>query len=157
MLSPVSETDALSPKTPYATSKVVIEELLMAQCRADPGWTVAILRLFKPASSHPSRVFCEPNTNIKNSTCIENLVKVATGMATDVTLENNGLTAHDCVHVIDAADGFVSAVCKILNQSFAGFDIINIGSGIATTDNDLIDTFQDAAGTLIHHEYTDCI
>jgi len=157
ILSPVSAADALSPKTPYATSKVVIEELLISQCRADTGWTVAILRLFKPASSHPSGVFCEPNTNIKNSTCIENLVKIATGMATEVALENKGLTAHDYVHVMDAADAFVCAVCEILNQSFAGFEIINIGSGIATTDNDLIDTFQDATGTLVHHKYTDSI
>jgi len=156
-LSLVSESDAPSPKTPYATSKVVIEELLISQCHADPRWTVAILRLFKPASSHPSGDFCEPNTNIKNSSCIENLVKVATGMAPDVTLENNGLTAHDYVHVMDAADGFVSAVCEILNQSFAGIEIINIGSGIATTDNDLIDAFQDATGTCIHRKYTESV
>jgi len=154
-LSLVSESDALGPKTPYATSKVVIEELLISQCHADPRWTVAILRLFKPASSHPSGGFCEPNININNLSCIDNLVKIATGMANDVTLENKGLTAHDYVHVMDVADGFVSAICEILNQSFAGIEIINIGSGIATTDNDLVDAFHDATGILIHSEYTE--
>ena len=156
-LSSVSESDALSPKTPYARSKIVIEELLISQCHADPLWTVVILRLFSPVSSHPSGEFCEPNINITNSSCIENLVNIATGMATDVTVENHGLTAHDYVHVMDAADGFVSAVCEIMNQSFAGIEIINIGSGIATTDNDLIDAFQEATGISIKRESNDIV
>jgi len=49
--NPIKETEPLSATSPYGRSKLMVEDMLRDQCKADEEWGVAILRYFNPVGA----------------------------------------------------------------------------------------------------------
>ncbi len=65
--SPVAESFPLSHASPYAHTKLVIEEMLAALCQANSAWRVGVLRYFNPVGAHPSGLIGEDPSGIPNN------------------------------------------------------------------------------------------
>jgi UDP-glucose 4-epimerase len=52
---PVREDAALAPSSPYASTKLMSENILKDVERADPAWRSALLRYFNPVGAHSER------------------------------------------------------------------------------------------------------
>src|SRR3569623_1401653 len=64
---PIREDFPRSFTNPYGHTKLICEDMLAAQCVAQPSWRVAVLRYFNPVGAHPSGLIGEdpegtPNT-----------------------------------------------------------------------------------------------
>jgi len=64
---PIAEDAPRSHTNPYGHTKLVIEDMLAAQCIAQPGWKVAVLRYFNPVGAHPSGLIGEDPAGIPNN------------------------------------------------------------------------------------------
>ncbi len=56
---PIREDFPLSATNPYGRSKLFIEEILRDEQRADPDWSIVLLRYFNPVGAHASGLIGE--------------------------------------------------------------------------------------------------
>jgi len=150
---PSNENDETRPETPFAKSKVIIEEFLQAQCLADSEWMVAILRVFDSVGSHPSGNL---HKRLKSSCAVnffEQMVKVALDHTLHLAITNNGETKRDYIHVMDTASSIVELVHAIEENKITGTQMINIGTGTSFFDLELVEKFQNSTGLSVPHSY----
>jgi UDP-glucose 4-epimerase len=111
------------PESPYAQSKLAAEQLVTAY--AATGTIGAItLRLFNLAGAVDGITDTDP-TRI-----IPNIFRAITGEIPHVTLNGDGSTVRDFVHIIDAAEAVRLALeaCKPVERG-----LYNIGTGVGTS------------------------
>ncbi|TMC69079.1 MAG: NAD-dependent epimerase/dehydratase family protein [Chloroflexi bacterium] len=123
---PVRETDAPSPKTPYAIAKLAAEESIQLLCDA-AGSSASILRY--------ATVY-GPGETV--SRAVPNFIRAA--LAGQPPLVNGGADEHDYVHVCDVAE----ATLQALRRHAAG--TYNIGTGVGTRTLDLCNLVLRLAG-----------
>lgn len=126
--TPVRETDAPRPETPYAIAKLASEESIDIVCAAS-GWTPCVLRyatVYGPGETVPRAI---PNFI---HAALDGLPSVIAG---------DGLDEHDYIHVADAVDATMLALRRRVSGVF------NIGSGIGTSTLDLARTVSRLTGT----------
>lgn len=145
------ETEELCPGTPFAKSKVLIEELLQAQCLADPEWTVAILRIFDSVGSHPSGILYKHPKSLCTMNFFENILKVALDNSMHLTFTNNGDTERDYIHVMDTASAMIEVIHAIEEYKIKGTQMISIGTGTSFSEIELVEQFQVSTGLKISH------
>jgi UDP-glucose 4-epimerase len=125
--TPLRESDAPRPESPYAIAKLASEESIEIVCAAS-GWTSCVLRyatVYGPGETVPRG--------------IPNLIHAVLDGQPPV-IAGDGLDEHDYVHVGDAVDATMLA----LRRRAAG--VFNIGSGIGTSTLDLARTVSRLAG-----------
>jgi UDP-glucose 4-epimerase len=66
---PVNESFPLSATSPYARSKIMVEEILDDLHRADPTWRIAKLCYFNPVGAHQSGKIGENPKGVPTSRC----------------------------------------------------------------------------------------
>lgn len=136
----VSATE-LHPCTPiglYGVQKLSVEALLRARLRGSACQLVN-LRIGNP--------YGLGQEGQKAHGVLGHLIKA---LLTDVpfTVWGDGSQARDYVHIEDVVDAFVRAM------SYAGAeDVFNIGSGVATTTNELIQACQEVSGKILNLTY----
>ncbi|MGA9344094.1 MAG: UDP-glucose 4-epimerase GalE [Nocardioidaceae bacterium] len=147
----VTEESPLSPQSPYAKTKRVIEMALedMAQVT---DLRAIILRYFNPLGSDPelrSGVYDREPGNV-----IGQLLLAATGDRAAFTITGvdhptrDGTGLRDYVHVWDVALAHVAAVEKFdeaLDAVGAATTIMNIGTGEGVTVRELLSAFEDVS------------
>ncbi|MFY9915166.1 MAG: UDP-glucose 4-epimerase GalE [Nocardioidaceae bacterium] len=147
----VTEESPLSPQSPYAKTKRVIEMALedMAQVT---DLRAIILRYFNPLGSDPelrSGVYDREPGNV-----IGQLLLAATGGRAAFTITGvdhptrDGTGLRDYVHVWDVALAHVAAVEKFdeaLDAVGAATTIMNIGTGEGVTVRELLSAFEDVS------------
>ena len=124
---PVGESDALSPRTPYAIGKVACEQALQLQSAAS-GARCGILRystVYGPGELVPR--------------AIPNFIRAALAWQMP-RIRGDGLDEHDYVHVTDVADATLTA----LRRKTQG--VFNIATGLGTTTSDLAQLVYKLAG-----------
>jgi len=143
---PFVESRKLMPTTnPYGETKAMSERILMDIVRANPEWSVALLRYFNPVGAHESGLIGEAPTGIPNN-LMPYITQVAKGKRDKLRVFGNdyptldGTGVRDYIHVCDLAEGHVAA----LDNLTKGFHIYNLGTGQGTSVLQLIKAFEEA-------------
>jgi UDP-glucose 4-epimerase len=148
----VREDDALEPQSPYARTKLMMEQALQDMAMATDLRAI-ILRYFNPIGSDPD---LESGVYVKEpSHVLGQLVLAARGQTDSFAITGtehptrDGTGVRDYVHVWDLARAHVRAVEKfdgVLEAVGAPSAVINIGTGDGVTVRELVTTFEAVFG-----------
>ena len=146
---PITESFPTSATNPYGRSKLMVEECLTDFHKANPDWTITLLRYFNPVGSHPSGEMGEDPPGIPNN-LMQFVSQVAVGSREFLSVFGNDYPTHDgtgvrdYIHVMDLADGHIAAL-KTLSGN-AGLHIYNLGTGNGSSVLDMVKAFEAASG-----------
>jgi UDP-glucose 4-epimerase len=146
---PITENFPRSHTSPYGHTKLVIEDMLAAQCVAQPAWKVAVLRYFNPVGAHPSGLIGEDPEGIPNN-LMPYIAQVALGRRPHLQVFGNdyptpdGTGVRDYIHVCDLAEGHVAALKALLEHGHGL--TVNLGTGIGHSVLEMVRAFEAASG-----------
>lgn len=149
---PIAEDAPTEPASPYARSKLMVEDLLRDLHAADPAWRISILRYFNAVGAHPSGHLGEdPKGTPAN--LLPYVAQVAMGRRDFVPVLGDdyatadGTGVRDYLHVCDLARGHLLA----LDHLAAGprFAVHNLGTGRGSSVYDVIHAFERACGRAV--------
>ncbi len=149
---PITEDFPRSHTNPYGHTKLVIEDMLTAQCKADPTWRVGVLRYFNPVGAHPSGRMGEDPDGMPNN-LMPFVTQVAVGRRPFLNVYGNdyptpdGTGVRDYIHVMDLASGHVAAVRTLL-QGSQGFTV-NLGTGRGHSVLEVVRAFEQVSGRAV--------
>ncbi len=142
---PIQEDFPLSTTNPYGSTKLFIEYMLKDLYKADPTWSIAILRYFNPIGAHQSYLLGENPNGIPNN-LMPYIVKVATKELNHLNIFGNdydtkdGTGVRDYIHVVDLAKGHIKAVEKVLTTDKV--DCYNLGTGVGYSVLEMVELFK---------------
>lgn len=134
---------------PYGQTKSMLEQMLTDIQKADPEWTVILLRYFNPVGAHESGLIGEDPEGIPNN-LTPYITQVAVGKLKEVGVFGNdydtpdGTGVRDYIHVMDLADGHVKALKKF--EDAPAVYIYNLGTGVGYSVLDMVKAFSKAVG-----------
>jgi len=152
----------------YGRTKYMIEEVLRdfyhsKTLAADGGdttdWSITILRYFNPVGSHPSGLIGEDPNGIPNN-LMPYVSQVAVGRRDFLTVFGNdyptpdGTGVRDYLHVMDLADGHLSAIGYMEAQK-SGCFVFNLGTGNGYSVLDMVNAMAKACGHEIKYKVGD--
>ncbi|MEK3992354.1 UDP-glucose 4-epimerase GalE [Robertmurraya sp. FSL R5-0851] len=154
---PFVETMDLLPTTnPYGETKAMSERILTDIVKANPSFSVALLRYFNPVGAHKSGLIGEAPNGIPNN-LMPYVTQVAKGKLDKLRVFGNdyptpdGTGVRDYIHVVDLAEGHVAA----LNDLTTGVKVFNLGTGKGTSVLELIHAFEKANEIKVPYEIVD--
>src|SRR5574344_1428474 len=142
--------------SPYGKTKYMIEEMLKDSVNADPELSVSILRYFNPVGNHESGLLGEDPNGIPHN-MMPVIMNVYRGKQEKLKIFGNdydtkdGTCMRDYIHVVDLAKGHVKAI-EHLNRD-GMLDIYNLGSGHATSVDEMVAAFESASNMVLPKEY----
>ena len=154
---PITESAALRPTNPYAWTKVIGEQIIIAQQQANPSCRAVILRYFNPVGAHESGMIGEQPQGVPNN-LMPYVQQVAVGKREYLSVFGqdwptpDGTGVRDYLHVMDLAEGHVKAVDYLLAGERS--EIINLGTGTGRSVLELIRAFSQASGQEIPYRFT---
>lgn len=152
---PITEDFPLSATNPYGMTKLMIENILKDLYRADKDWGIALLRYFNPVGAHESGLIGEDPSGIPNN-LMPYIAQVAIGKLEKLRVFGNdyptkdGTGVRDYIHVVDLADGHLSALRKLNEKS--GLLIYNLGTGVGYSVLEMVKAFSEASGKPVPYE-----
>lgn len=145
---PITEECPLGKTTnPYGETKAMLERILTDVQKADPEWSVVLLRYFNPIGAHESGIIGELPNGIPNN-LMPYIMQVAVGKLAELGVFGDdydtpdGTGVRDYIHVVDLAKGHVCAVDKV--TSTTGVNIYNLGTGNGYSVLDIVKAFEKA-------------
>lgn len=154
---PFVETMDLLPTTnPYGETKAMSERILTDITKANPAFSVSLLRYFNPVGAHESGLIGEATNGIPNN-LMPYVTQVAKGKLDKLRVFGNdyptvdGTGVRDYIHVMDLAEGHVAA----LNNLTEGAHIYNLGTGQGTSVLELVKAFEEANDIEVSYEIVD--
>ncbi|TQS34687.1 hypothetical protein Golomagni_04919 [Golovinomyces magnicellulatus] len=164
---PIPEHCPIGPTNPYGRTKSTIELIITDHIEAQrknskrankpfEHWNGALLRYFNPAGSHPSGLMGEDPLGIPFN-LLPLLGQVASGQREklfvygDDYLSKDGTCIRDYIHVLDLAEGHLSAL-KYLQEKKPGVRAWNLGSGRGSTVLEMINAFSKVVGRPLNYE-----
>lgn len=152
--SPLHEEMFLQPtNNPYGATKAMCERILTDIAAANSGFAVSLLRYFNPVGAHYSGLLGESPNGIPNN-LMPYITQVAKGKLEKLKVFGNdyptadGTGVRDYIHVLDLAEGHVSAIERIA----AGVKIYNLGTGRGTSVLELVKTFEEVNDISVPYE-----
>ena len=142
---------------PYGTSKAMVEQILTDLCASDPEWSVALLRYFNPIGAHPSGLIGEGPKGKPNN-LMPFISQVAVGKRKELSIFGNdyptsdGTCERDYLHVMDLADGHVSALSAFDEK---GIHIYNLGTGKGLSVLEMVESFKRVTGVDVPYSFAD--
>ena len=152
---PLVETARLSVTNPYGRSKLMVEEILADQEKADTSWRIGVLRYFNPVGAHQSGLIGEDPRGIPNN-LMPFIAQVAVGRRERLSVFGNdyptpdGTGVRDYIHVVDLAKGHVAALNRLFAQD-GGFTV-NLGTGQGYSVLETIKAFEQASGRPVPYQ-----
>ena len=146
---PIREDFPRSATNPYGASKLMIEDILADLVGSDPEWHIARLRYFNPVGAHESGLIGEAPSGIPNN-LMPYVAQVASGQRDRLSIFGgdyptpDGTGVRDYIHVMDLAEGHVSALAYLVQNS--GLLTINLGTGCGYSVLDMVRAFEQASG-----------
>jgi UDP-glucose 4-epimerase len=146
---PIHEDFPLQAVNPYGQTKLTIEYMLRDLAVSDPAWNISILRYFNPVGAHPSGDIGESPHGIPSS-LMPYITKVAVGEYEELSVWGDdydtpdGTCVRDYIHVVDVAQGHISALQKL--EEKPGVITHNLGTGQGYSVLDIIKGFGKATG-----------
>lgn len=134
---------------PYGWTKCMIEQILFDVAKAEPDWTMVLLRYFNPVGAHESGRIGENPNGIPNN-LMPRITQAVIGkippiqvMGTDYPTPD-GTRLRDYIHVVDLAKGHVCAIRYALEHT--GAEAVNLGVGRGCSVREIIRAFEEATG-----------
>ena len=134
---------------PYGWTKYMTEQILSGMAKADPMWSVVLLRYFNPIGAHTSGRIGEDPNGVPNN-LMPFISQVAVGRREQLSIFGNDYDTHDgtgvrdYIHVVDLAQGHVAAVEYACSHS--GCEVFNLGTGTGYSVLDMVNAFQKVNG-----------
>jgi UDP-glucose 4-epimerase len=151
----VTEESPLSPGSPYARTKLVME-MALTDMAAATDLRAVILRYFNPIGSDPdleSGIYVREPSHV-----LGQLVMAAQGQKDAFTITGtehptrDGTGIRDYIHVWDLAQAHVVAVERfdpVLDAVDAPSTVINVGTGSGVTVRELVTAFEKVFGRAV--------
>ena len=145
---PITEDHPLSVKNPYGRTKLMVENILRDLHKADPSWSIGILRYFNPVGAHPSgQIGEDPRGEPTN--LMPYIAQVAVGIRPHLriwgddypTLDGTG--ERDYIHVVDLAKGHTAALGALSEPKL--FEV-NLGTGNSYSVLEMVEGLKRASG-----------
>ena len=147
---PLRETSKTGNCTnPYGWTKYMCEQILRDIAKADPEWSVVLLRYFNPVGAHKSGKIGEHPNGIPNN-LMPFISQTAIGKRKQLSVFGNDYDTHDgtgvrdYIHVVDLAKGHVAAVDYM--EANKGEAVFNLGTGTGYSVLDMVKAFETANG-----------
>lgn len=140
---------------PYGTSKAMVERILTDIQKADPRWSMILLRYFNPIGAHQSGLIGEHPNGIPNN-LLPYICQVAGGKLPYLSVFGDdyptpdGTGMRDYIHVVDLAEGHVAAMKA--KSHVPGVHLLNLGSGRAYSVLEIVRAFEAASGLTIPYQ-----
>jgi UDP-glucose 4-epimerase len=151
---PYTEDHPLNAINPYGRTKLIIEDMLRDQFASDPSWEIGILRYFNPVGAHESGLIGEDPMGVPNN-LVPFVAQVAVGRRERLNVWGDnydtpdGTGVRDYVHVMDLAEGHVSALALLDSpKCFA----VNLGTGAGSSVLEVVRAFEAASGVRIPYD-----
>lgn len=155
-IAPFTETMPTGATNLYGRTKLFIEEIIKDVCVSNPKFKGVILRYFNPVGAHESGLLGE-NPNGRPNNLMPYIAKVATGKLPELKIFGNdyktkdGTGVRDYIHVMDLAEGHVSALRKIVDIS--GYEIYNLGTGKGISVLEMVTAYNKVCGDLVKYSF----
>lgn len=155
-IAPFTETMPTGATNPYGRTKLFIEEIIKDVCVSNPKFKGVILRYFNPVGAHESGLLGE-NPNGRPNNLMPYIAKVATGKLPELKIFGNdyktkdGTGVRDYIHVMDLAEGHVSALRKI--DDISGYEIYNLGTGKGISVLEMVTAYNKVCGDLVKYSF----
>ena len=156
---PLRETSKTGNCTnPYGWTKYMCEQNLRDIAKADPEWSVVLLRYFNPVGAHKSGKIGEHPNGIPNN-LMPFISQTAIGKRKQLSVFGNDYDTHDgtgvrdYIHVVDLAKGHVAAVDYM--QGNKGEAVFNLGTGTGYSVLDMVKAFETANGIPVPYVIAD--
>ncbi len=152
----IKEDFPLVPQSPYASSKLMIEQVLRDLYRADSGWRIALLRYFNPVGAHESGTIGEDPNGVPNN-LMPIVAQVAVGKRAALSIYGNdyatpdGTGIRDYIHVVDLAVGHVKAMAALPHCD--GVMTLNLGAGRGYSVLEVVRAFEAASGRTVAYQF----
>ena len=153
---PLRETSKTGNCTnPYGWTKYMGEQILRDIARADPEWSVVLLRYFNPVGAHASGLIGEHPNGVPNN-LMPYISQTAIGKRHHLNVFGNDYPTHDgtgvrdYIHVVDLAKGHVAAISHLMTSS--GESVFNLGTGTGYSVLDMVKAFESANGIPVPYE-----
>jgi UDP-glucose 4-epimerase len=149
---PLREDSPLSATNPYGATKLIGENILRDLERADPAWSIALLRYFNPVGAHASGLIGEDPRGIPNN-LLPFVAQVAVGRRERLQVFGNdyatpdGTGVRDYIHVLDVAEGHVDALRHLLDRH--EIVALNLGTGRGYSVLEVVRAYEQASGRRI--------
>ncbi len=143
---------------PYGWTKYMTEQILSGMAKADPEWSVVLLRYFNPVGAHESGRIGEDPRGIPNN-LMPFITQVAVGRREKLSVFGNdyptpdGTGVRDYIHVVDLAKGHVAAVKYVVEN--LGCEVFNLGTGIGYSVLDMVKAFEEANHVSVPYQIVD--
>ena len=142
---PLKEGMPTSCSNPYGWTKLMNEQILKDVARANPQFSIVILRYFNPVGAHESGLIGEDPNGIPNN-LMPYITKVAKGVLPELNIFGNdyptkdGTGVRDYIHIVDLARGHVDAINYA--EKHRGVETFNLGTGTGYSVLDIVNTFS---------------
>lgn len=154
---PITESCKVGGTTnPYGTSKFMVEQILRDIAKAEPKFSMTILRYFNPVGAHASGLIGEDPNGIPNN-LLPYISQVAIGKLPQLSVfgsdydTHDGTGVRDYIHVVDLAIGHLKALAR--HENDAGLHIYNLGTGIGYSVMDMVKAFEKANNITLPHKF----
>jgi UDP-glucose 4-epimerase len=147
---PIVETDSINPISPYAKSKLMVEQML-ADFDTAYGLKSVGFRYFNAAGAEPNGLIGEDRN--PESHLIPLLLLTALGSQDDFSLfgtdyhTTDGTCIRDFIHVMDLAQAHVLGLHYLLGGGQS--DIFNLGNGNGFSVREVIEMVQKITGKIL--------
>ncbi len=137
---------------PYGWTKYMGEQILRDVAKADPEWSVVLLRYFNPVGAHESGLIGEHPNGIPNN-LMPFISQTAIGKRDHLNVFGSdyptpdGTGVRDYIHVVDLAKGHVAAIDYLMNHTGEG--VFNLGTGHGYSVLDMVRAFEKANGVKV--------
>ena len=153
---PIREDFPVSAVNPYGMTKLTIERMLQDLFRADPSWSISILRYFNPVGADPSgRIGEDPNGVPMN--LVPYITQVALGRLPELLIygsdypTRDGTGVRDYIHVTDLALGHLAALREV--QDGPGIATYNLGTGRGYSVLEVVTAFEQVTGRKVSRRF----
>ena len=154
---PIREDFPVSAVNPYGMTKLTTERILQDLYRADPSWSISILRYFNPVGADSSgRIGEAPQGTPQN--LVPYLTQVALGQRESLAIYGNdyptrdGTGVRDYIHITDLALGHLSALVELAQGP--RLVTYNLGTGNGYSVLEVLHAFEEVIGKPIPHHFS---
>lgn len=151
---PIRESAPIQPLHPYGHSKAAVEQLLEDLAASEQGWRIGRLRYFNPVGAHPSGQIGEDPLG-EPTNLFPLIAQVALGRQPSLPIYGtdwptpDGTGVRDFIHVMDLAEGHISALTHLLQREEDTLLTLNLGTGQGISVLEMVRTFSAVSGHAI--------
>jgi len=155
---PVTEDAPVKPaESPYGNTKQIAEEMLRDMVHAGTNYKVIALRYFNPVGAHESALIGELPIGVPQN-LVPFITQSAIGKRGPITVFGDdydtpdGSCIRDYIHVVDLGKAHVAALKLMEQESFKGYDVFNLGTGIGSSVLEVIHAFEQSTGEKLNYK-----